>query len=75
MLLQLGFSKIGPPEGDRSRAWQKDFDKEGLIVKPLNLKIKQSATFRMQSCKFVRESTLRLLKAIGPVRVRRYFSL
>ena len=47
-----------------SRTLFQPFDQEGLRVKPLKLKVKPSATFRMQPCRFVREGavTLRPLK-------------
>jgi len=69
---QIGFSKIGPPEG---RTLFQPSDQEGLkVVNPLKLKVKPSATFRMQPCRFVREDTLQPQGVIEPVRVRGRFN-
>jgi len=40
------------------------FDREGLRVEPLKLKVKPSVSFRMQPCRLVREGTLRQLKEL-----------
>ena len=41
------------------------FGQEGLRVKSLNLKVKPSATFKMQFCRFVHEGTLRLKELLN----------
>ena len=56
---------------EHGRTLFQPFDKEGLRVEPLKLKVKPSASLRMQPCRFVREGTL---GAIRLVRVRRRFS-
>ena len=38
------------------------FDKEGLRVSPLKLKVYPSATFRMQPCQFIRDGVLKPIK-------------
>jgi len=40
------------------------FDKEGLRVSPLKLKVHASASFRMQPCRFIRDGILTPLKTI-----------
>ena len=49
---------------EHGRTLFQPFDKEGLRVEPLKLKVKSSASFRMQPCRFVREGTLRQLKEL-----------
>ena len=49
---------------EHGRTLFQPFDQEGLKVKPLNLKVKPSATFRIQPCRFIREGTLRPLKEL-----------
>ena len=34
------------------------FDREGLVVQPLKLKVNPAATFRMQPCHFIREGIM-----------------
>ena len=40
------------------------FDKEGLRVSPLKLKVHPSASFRMQPCRFIRDGILKPLKTM-----------
>ena len=40
------------------------FDKEGLWVSPLKLKVHPSASFRMQHCRFIRDGNLKPLKTM-----------
>ena len=40
------------------------FDKEGLWVSPLKLKVHASASFRMQPCRFIRDGILTPLKTM-----------
>jgi hypothetical protein len=42
----------------------KPFDREGLRVAPLNLRVRDQATFKMQPCRFVRPSLLEELKKL-----------
>jgi len=46
------------------------FDKEGLRVSPLKLKVHPSATFRMQPCRFIRDGVLKPLKTMLSIRIR-----
>ena len=41
------------------------FDREGLRVQPLKLKVNPAATIRMQRCRFVREGIMRPLKDLS----------
>jgi hypothetical protein len=60
------------PKFDRLRGIVKDhgsilfqpFDKEGLRVDPLKLHVQPKETFRMQPCRFVKDSILSPLKAL-----------
>jgi hypothetical protein len=49
---------------EHGRTLFQPFDQEGSRVEPLKLKVKPSASFRMQPCRFVREGTLRQLKEL-----------
>ena len=40
------------------------FDKEGLRVSPLKLKVHPSASFRMQPCRFIRDGILKPLRTM-----------
>ena len=42
----------------------KPFDKEGLRVSPLKLKVHTSASFRVQPCRFIRDRILTPLKTM-----------
>ena len=60
------------PQLDRFKSFVKShglilfqpFDKEGLRVSPLKLKVHSSASFRMQPCRFIRDGVLKPLKTM-----------
>jgi len=49
---------------EHGRTLFQPFDQKGLRFEPLKLKVRPSASFRMQPCRFVRQGTLRPLKEL-----------